>query len=558
LTFDEVNARALPLLPSLLRHWLPDGKLNGSEYTARNPMRADRKTGSFKINVRTGRWSDFATGDKGGELDKALKGQSKIFDADDDFSQVEILLMLGKRADLFRTPDNLSFADIEVGKHLETWAIRSKGFKRWLLHQYYDETGGGAPNSEAINTAINSLDAQAIYDGEEHPVYIRIAHESNRTYIDLCNAEWEAIEIDKDGWRIITEPPVKFRRTPGMLPLPKPCKNGSLDSLRSILNVRSENDFILAVSWLITALRGAGPYPVLVLTGEHGTAKSTFSRLMRALVDPNSSPLRTLRKEQDMFIAANNGHIMAFDNISGMNAAESDTLCRISTGGALAKRQLFTDQDEVLFNVMRPIILNGIDDVITRPDLGDRALVLTLSPIAEEDRKLESELYNAFNEAVPAILGALFDAIAQGYKNLPDTKLDKLPRMADFALWSSACSKALWNDQRAFMRAFDANRARAIEEILDADPVTSALIELMNINPQWTGTMQDLLRELESLAGFGGRLPKLWPSSARGLSGQLRRTAPFLRKIGIAMSFDERSKDQSRNRLVTITKIATF
>lgn len=65
--FAAVNAAALPMLPALLRRWLPDGRLEGADWVALNPTRADRHLGSFRINVRTGRWSDFATGDKGGD-----------------------------------------------------------------------------------------------------------------------------------------------------------------------------------------------------------------------------------------------------------------------------------------------------------------------------------------------------------------------------------------------------------------------------------------------------------------------------------------------------------
>ncbi len=68
LDFDAINRAALASLPALLRRWLPDGRLVGREYTARNPRRADRRPGSFRINVRSGKWADFATGDKGGDV----------------------------------------------------------------------------------------------------------------------------------------------------------------------------------------------------------------------------------------------------------------------------------------------------------------------------------------------------------------------------------------------------------------------------------------------------------------------------------------------------------
>jgi hypothetical protein len=166
-----------------------------------------------------------------------------------------------------------------------------------------------------------------------------------------------------------------------------------VETLRGFLNVRSDVHFVLAIAWLVAALRHCGPYPVLVVSGEQGSAKSTFSTILRALVDPNTAPLRALpRENRDLFIAASNGHVLIFDNVSGLPYWISDTLCRLATGGGFAVRQLYTDQDEVLFDACRPMILNGIEDIVARPDLADRAIFLTLEPIPEEQRRPEQEL----------------------------------------------------------------------------------------------------------------------------------------------------------------------
>ncbi len=202
---------------------------------------------------------------------------------------------------------------------------------------------------------------------------------------------------------------------------------------------------MLAVAWALACLRNRGPYPVIVLSGEQGSAKSTFSAMLRALLDPNTAPLRALPREvRDLFIAASNGHVLAFDNVSGLLAWISDTLCRLATGGGFAVRQLYTDQDEVLFDAARPVILNGIEDIVTRPNLADRAVFLTLEPIPEERRRPEAELWAAFEAERPRILGVLLDAVVEGLKRLPETHLPKLPRMAGFALWATACETALW------------------------------------------------------------------------------------------------------------------
>ena len=270
------------------------------------------------------------------------------------------------------------------------------------------------------------IEAKAHFDAPERIVHIRVGGLDGRLYLDLGDETWRAVEIDATGWRVIDNPPVRFRRAAGMQPLPMPVPGGSVETLRSFLNVQSDTDFVLVVAWALACLRNRGPYPVIVLSGEQGSAKSTFSAILRALLDPNTAPLRALpREDRDLFIAASNGHVLAFDNVSGLPAWISDTLCRLATGGGFAVRQLYTDQDEVLFDAARPVILNGIEDIVTRPDLADRAVFLTLEPIPEERRRPEAELWAAFEAERPRILGVLLDAVVEGLKRLPETQLDE-------------------------------------------------------------------------------------------------------------------------------------
>ena len=350
-------------------------------------------------------------------LDEALAEE-----AGDDSSrgpkQADLLIELAQEAELFHSPDATAFADLVVNGHRETWPVRTKGFRRWLARRFFEATGG-APNSEALQSALNVIEAKAHFDGPEREVHIRIGGLGDKLYLDLGDEAWRAVEIDSDGWRVVDEPPVRFRRAAGMQALPTPQPGGSIETLRRFLNVQGDNDFILVVAWALAVLRNRGPYPVIVLSGEQGSAKSTFSAVLRSLLDPNTAPLRALpREDRDLFIAANNGHVLAFDNVSGLPAWISDTLCRLATGGGFAVRQLYTDQDEVLFDAARPVILNGIEDIVTRPDLADRAIFLTLEAIPEERRRPEKELWAEFNAARPQLLGTLLDAVSHGLKQI--------------------------------------------------------------------------------------------------------------------------------------------
>jgi hypothetical protein len=208
-------------------------------------------------------------------------------------TQADILIELSRSAELFHAPDGTGFADLDINGHRETWPIRSKGFRRWLACRFF-ETTRGAPSSEALQSALNVIEAKAHFDAAERTVHIRVGGLDDRLYLDLGDAAWRAVEIDATGWRVIENPPVRFRRAAGMKPLPVPTGGGSIEALRSFLNVQSDNDFVLVVAWAVAVLRNRGPYPVIVLSGEQGSAKSTFSAILRALLDPNTAPLRAL------------------------------------------------------------------------------------------------------------------------------------------------------------------------------------------------------------------------------------------------------------------------
>ena len=230
--------------------------------------------------------------------------------------------------------------------------------------------------------------------------------------------------------------------------------------------------------------------------------------------------------------------------------------CRIpsavlTSGGAFSTRRLFTDQDEILFAAARPVILNGIEDIITRPDLADRAILLMLAPIAEQQRRPEHALWREFELARPHILGALLDAAAHGLHMLPQVRLQRLPRMADFALWATACESA-FRPAGTLEAAYSNNRRDAIENIVDADPVAARVREIMADRAQWTGSASDLLQAGTNVAGnstVGNRFG--WPKNPRALAGRLRRVQTFLRTLGIEIVFGREGRLGTRTIRIT-------
>lgn len=278
-------------------------------------------------------------------------------------SQSTQLVKLARaRTELFHTPDGIAYATLEMGGHRETWSLRSHSFRRWLAREFYLRHGK-TPSSQAIADALGVLEGDAVFGGPEIPVFIRLAEHEGAIYLDLADRDWRAVEITPDGWRVVTNPPVRFRRARGVAPLPEPMRAGSIEKLRQFINIATEEDWTLIIGWTVSALRPTGPFPVLALHGEQGSAKSTTARVLRALVDPNTTSLRSEPRDlRDVMIAANNGWAQVFDNLSHLPQWLSDAFCRLSTGGGFATRQLYEDVEEILFEQARPHILGALLD----------------------------------------------------------------------------------------------------------------------------------------------------------------------------------------------------
>jgi hypothetical protein len=468
-------------------------------------------------------------------------------------SQRLVELVTTGSAELWHNPDGDGYASIVVGDHCEHHAIRKRGFKRWLSRLYYLDCGG-APNSQAMQDALGVLDGKAMYDGEVHPVAVRVAEHDGHIYLDLANDEWQAVEITATGWRVVDRFPVRFRRAKAMLPLPLPVEGGSLYDLQRFVNVTSDV-WPLVASWTVAALNPRGPFPLMCLHAEQGSGKSTAARALRSLLDPNTAPLRAEPKEpRDLMIAANNGWLVALDNLSHVPAWLSDALCRLSTGGGFSTRTLFENDEETIFDAMRPIILNGIEELATRGDLIDRSLLVNLLPIDEQRRRPEAELWPEFEQARPAILGALLTAVSTALRNLPTTKLDMLPRMADFAKFSVAAEPALGHRAGCFIEAYTCNRADASGLALDSSIVAKALLDYMASSKSWTGTASELLGDLGGKVDADAKRQRDWPKSGGALSGKLKRLAPNLRRAGLDVQF-WRDSTLARNKMITVARL---
>jgi hypothetical protein len=426
-----------------------------------------------------------------------------------------------------------SYITVPVGRHQETYAMGGRSFSAWLDHLYYTEAKKPLPAS-ALADACRSLSAQAQYDGQEALVHRRVGAEKGRLYIDLADEEWRAIEIGADGWTVARHS-VRFVRSANMLPLPIPSRGGSVDDLWRFVNagegVEGAANRSLILAWLVQAMLPTGPYPVLVLHGEQGSAKSFAARILRSLVDPSRSPVRAMHaNDRDLMISTRHNHVLAFDNVSYLTAAQSDALCRLSTGGGYATRQLHSDAEEEIFDATRPVILNGINELASQSDLLSRCLPVELPRITQ--RRPEAQLWRDFEEARPRILAALCDGLAAGLTRLPDVVAVTDSRLCDFERWARATEPGLGSPEGAFVEAFAGAQAQADRIALEASPVAVAVQDYMLGRTFWEGTATDLLTDLNAASPENARRPR-WPRAASALGKQLMRLAPNLREVGI-------------------------
>ncbi len=461
-------------------------------------------------------------------------------------SQATKLVELAQDAhdlELFHTPAMEPFATIAVGGHHENWAIKTRPFRTWLARLYY-QAEQAAPGSQAVQDAVGVLEGRALFDGRERPVYVRVAEHEGAIYLDLANDYWDVAEITPAGWRVVAAPPVRFRRPAGIGELPDPERGGTIGELRPFLNV-PDLDWPLVAGFLVAMLRPAGPYPALNLLGGQGSAKTTTARALRDLVDPSVAGLRSEPRDmRDLAIAATNGHVVGFDNLSHLPNWLSDGLCRLATGGGFATRELYSDSAEALFSFQRPVVLTGIQELAIRGDLLDRSILLYLPPIGERHRRDEEEFWAAYRAARPRLLGALLDAVSVALRRRPGLRLERLPRMADFALWVAAAAPGLGVDVDDFTKAYEANRGAANDLAIEASPVAQEILSLVQEEGAWKGSATELLAALSIRVGEEARRARSWPRSPTRLSNALRRVQPNLAKAGVRVEFgrDDRGR----------------
>jgi len=472
-----------------------------------------------------------------------------------ELSQAEKLveLVLG-RAELFATPDGVGYATVQGNIRKETFGICSTDFRRWLAGAAQE--AGFIPCSNARSDASTVIEAQAHNCGVIRQVHHRLARVGEVLSLDLANRDGQVVEVTADGWKILSESPVPFVRHKNMAPLPKPVAGSSLEELRKFVNIENE-DWPLLRGWLLDCYKGDGPYSILLINGEQGSAKSTATKMLRAVLDPvhKAGVSRLQRDEWELAISASRSLGLFFDNVSTLPQWLSDALAAMATGTGLRVRQHYSMDDEVVFGLARPICFNGIPDFAESADLLDRSMRVTLPPIPDNSRKDEDQLWPGFHERLPFILGGLLDDLSRGLRNYANTRLEKAPRMARTARWVTACESGM-AEQGQFLRAYQANRDDLNAQAVEQNLVATCLLRWLTragyqAGQMWTGTAYDLWGHLREQLSDEIIRQSDFPRAANKLGSQLRRIVPLVRQLGVEITYTR--TNSKRLLFITLT-----
>lgn len=447
--------------------------------------------------------------------------------------------------ELFRfgqTPDGEPFAVRIGGPNIALMFRGSRDALRATLAGEYRRQSGKVPSASALADALNVLAGAALGSPPE-PVALRLAAHDGSVVLDLGGADGRAVVVRPDGWEVVQTSPVLFRRTALTAALPEPTRGGDIEELRAFLNADDES-WLLLVAWLVAALIPDIPHPILLLSGQQGTGKTTAARLLLRLIDAATAETRSAPRDPEQWaVAAAGSWCVIIDNISHIGEWFSDSLCKAVTGDGWVRRKLYTDGELAVLNFRRVVVLTSIDAGALRGDLGRRLVRVELEPIDLGRRRDETGLHADFAARRPAILGALFDLLARVLAELPKVRLPPIDAtMIDAARVFAAIDVVRGT---AALDTYVAQAGTISKEVVEADALGEAIIKLMETINEWTGTAGELRERLTP-----EHPPRGWPANPRAMAGRLKRLIPALTACGLVVEYERAGRTRTRTYVI--------
>lgn len=449
----------------------------------------------------------------------------------------------------WRGHDGTPYADVRIGGDTYTAHLGGSDFDGYLYGLVQSLSPGAFYVARSAEEVRNIMMAKAFLPGEKSLEACQRIGEKGALYYDLGWQSRELVRFEGGKWKIVRGEGPKFVRGKATLPQVRPEETGEelVDLLRPHLATKSESDIHLLVAWVLGTYKVGGPFPILMLTGEQGSAKSTTTRLLRKLVDPHGLDVREpIQDDRDFQAAVRNTYVLAFDNLSFISHKMSDSLCRVATGVPLGGRTLYKNHDESAFQAMRPIILNGIPDVAEREDFSSRVVSVHLPRIDSQDRKDDDTYWEEVAKDLPKIMGAVFNAVAKAREKYKETTVEGATRMVSFVKWAKA---GLGDRAKDFERFYNQMQKETSQQLIDYDVFVQSILSMMRDKKHFQGSVYDLVGSLKTYTPNSVD-EKTMPTKPRGVAERLKRAAPVLRDIGIEVYKGGREGGTGRRTVV--------
>lgn len=439
--------------------------------------------------------------------------------------QIALGLVEKNIEELFTDQFDDAYAAVRVDKHIETLRLKSSRFANWVARLYYVNTKN-VLCTDNIKNIKSVLEARAVFDGERRKLHLRVGSLTDQTqidaiYYDLANKEWSVVKITEHGWQI-EKSPILFRRYGSTSTQVTPSKEypaDIFDQFIDLMNIKCEQQKLLLKCYIISLFFPEIPKPIQMLYGEQGAAKTSEQEAIKDLVDPSPISTSTFPRDiNELVQKMMHSYVCYFDNISFIPPWISDQLCRAVTGSGFTKRELYSDDNDVIYNFRRCLGFNGINLAATKADLLDRGIITALERIPESKRLKDTVVKARFAAIKPKLLGYIFDIVAKVLQVKKNGGIDikVYPRMADFVEIGEIISRCMGYQENEFLDAYHKNINVLTDEAIEAHPVAIVIIRFMKGRSDWAGSVTQLYYELEATANnskidtFG----KMWPKSA--------------------------------------------
>ncbi|MHB1908330.1 MAG: hypothetical protein ACYCQJ_05590 [Nitrososphaerales archaeon] len=441
-------------------------------------------------------------------------------------------------------------------------ALRSQEFRSRLLVAYYKKFDQ-IPGPDAINNAVNLLTGSCHESKKRHELGIRCTMRENELFIDVADVDWHAWRITKDGVSLSLQETPMFKRYEHMRQLKEPNFDGTLEDVKAFFNyyhVKTsdlEDDLVLLVGYIGAAFVANISHCILVVWGAQGAAKTSFTKALRTLVDPTILTNAKMPKEDRELVQFLAHHyVPCFDNVSYIEDENKiDELCRAATGDAFSKRELYSDDEDFIYQFKHLPMFNGLNIPFDRGDILDRTLPIEIERIKDVDRRLDSEVEAYLETAIPKVLGAIFKGLSKtmGKIDLVSQELNgKLPRMADFCVWAEAFCQAMGYEKGLFVKRFNEKMEDNAKRSVEGDCVSELIQRLVSNQNEWSGSASDLLAILKSMdRDLGLMYKESLPNDPRKLGRIVNDIRIGMSSLGINI---QKQKGTHGTRMILISK----